>query len=414
MARLKSASFLDFDNVWISLDKEDPRAAKRFATAPSRWLDALASGQLLPAPEGHEIDRAILVRRCYANPKHLEKLQCRASFTRAGFSVIDCPSLTSSGKNSADIHMVIDMLDTLGHSTHFDEFIVLSADADFTPVLTRIRTHDRRTAVFTNHETAAAFKAVADGMIDLDDMLEVLGSGGGVPTAPVAALTGKIDKALATRIVCHVRGLVAASDTPLRMAGAAQSALKTVGNHAEWAGYGSFGKLLGAHHAKDFATTLSPNDYVYDPLRHDLSKAANAGGSHQATNGSKVVDALPEALRDLVSRIREVSNCPALSTADHKRVLTEFSRQLAEGEFSLTEMSRTARDRLNADGASIARSSIGFIMRGISLSGFQFGVDDSPARLAEAYRRNIRQLCANAGFEMNPEEVALLEKWIAV
>lgn len=41
----------------------------------------------------------------------------------------------SEGKTSTDIHMVLDIIDLLQHETHYDEFIVFSADADFTPVL---------------------------------------------------------------------------------------------------------------------------------------------------------------------------------------------------------------------------------------------------------------------------------------
>jgi uncharacterized LabA/DUF88 family protein len=52
--------------------------------------------------------------------------------------VIDCPPLTSQNKNGADIRMVMDILDALNHQTRFNEFILLSSDADFTPLLTRL------------------------------------------------------------------------------------------------------------------------------------------------------------------------------------------------------------------------------------------------------------------------------------
>jgi uncharacterized LabA/DUF88 family protein len=71
----------------------------------------------------------------------------RPFFTRAAFRVVDCPPLTTRGKNSADIYMVLDILDALEHPTSFDEFILLSADADFTPVMLRLRAHDRRTVL---------------------------------------------------------------------------------------------------------------------------------------------------------------------------------------------------------------------------------------------------------------------------
>ena len=57
----------------------------------------------------------------------------RHHFLRAGFEVVDCPPLTAQLKNSADIRMVMDVRDILTHDTYFDEFVILSADADFTP-----------------------------------------------------------------------------------------------------------------------------------------------------------------------------------------------------------------------------------------------------------------------------------------
>ena len=47
--------------------------------------------------------------------------------------------MTSEGKTSTDIHMVLDIVDLLQHQVHYDEFIVFSADADFTPVLRKLR-----------------------------------------------------------------------------------------------------------------------------------------------------------------------------------------------------------------------------------------------------------------------------------
>ena len=78
--------------------------------------------------------RSILIRRCYPNPDAGFR-RFRSFFTSAAFSVIDCPSLTRTGKNSADIYMVMDILDTLSHKTYFDEFIIFSGDSDFMPVL---------------------------------------------------------------------------------------------------------------------------------------------------------------------------------------------------------------------------------------------------------------------------------------
>jgi hypothetical protein len=77
-----------------------------------------------------------------------------------------CPPVTSQGKTSTDIHMVKDIVDLLQHETRCDEFIVFSADADFTPVLRKLRRFDRRTAVLAIGFPSAAYQASADLLID--------------------------------------------------------------------------------------------------------------------------------------------------------------------------------------------------------------------------------------------------------
>jgi len=173
---IRAALFIDFDNVFLSLNQVDRRAGKIFAERPALWLDwleagrheALADGEATPTP------RRILVRNCYLNPAAFSNQ--RAFFTRAAFTVVDCPALTARGKNSADILMAMDILDAIQHPTRFDEFIILSSDADFTPVLLRLRAHDRITSVMTNAVTAAAFREACDISIDLETFaVEALG-----------------------------------------------------------------------------------------------------------------------------------------------------------------------------------------------------------------------------------------------
>jgi NYN domain len=165
---LRSALFVDFDNIYLGLQREDPVAAEQFATDPGRWL------LWLQEKLSHHIDdgrrRMILFRRCYLNPSQFGRF--RPYFTRSAFEVVDCPPLTSGGKTSADIHMVMDILDTLSHPTRFDEFILLSGDADFTPVLLRLSKHDRRSAVLAIGPASVAYKAACDLLIDQDMFLE--------------------------------------------------------------------------------------------------------------------------------------------------------------------------------------------------------------------------------------------------
>jgi len=128
---LRSALFLDFDNIYLGLRKLDEEAADAFAKTPENWLTWLEGG--LDAPS--VLSRRFLIRNVYLNPAPFGMF--RGIYIRAGFRTIDCPPLTSAGKNSADIYMVLDIVDALQSSTRYEEFVIASADADFTPVLHR-------------------------------------------------------------------------------------------------------------------------------------------------------------------------------------------------------------------------------------------------------------------------------------
>ena len=128
------------------------------------------------------------MNRCYGNPvprrnQHDNSTDMnsfpfvRHHFLRAGFEVIDCPPLTAQLKNSADIRMVMDIRDLLMHDTYFDEFIILSGDADFTPVLIRLRAHARRTVIFANDFTAAPYTAISDGEMREVNLIELILAG---------------------------------------------------------------------------------------------------------------------------------------------------------------------------------------------------------------------------------------------
>jgi len=193
---IKTALFIDFDNFHSNLDKVNPRAAERFADDPMSWLEWFRLGRHAAdagvdrAPE----PRRILLRRCYLNPDKFRRH--RTGFVRAGFTVHDCPPLTTRGKNAADLWMAVDILDAIAHPTGFEEFIILASDADFTPVLLRLREHDRRTALINDPLMAAALRAACDVVVPHDRFIaEALG----LPTeAPMEAATEAPTPALAT------------------------------------------------------------------------------------------------------------------------------------------------------------------------------------------------------------------------
>ncbi|NMG27967.1 NYN domain-containing protein [Aromatoleum evansii] len=274
---MKSALFVDFDNVYSGLRKLDPAMAEQFAQKPQRWMQWLVSSLELPEHAPADARRRVLVRRCYLNPQVYQRF--RPSFNLAGFEIIDCPALTSEGKTSTDIHMVLDIVDLLQHEAHYDEFIVFSADADFTPVLRKLRRWDRRTTVLAIGFPSAAYRASADLLIDQDSFVrDALGfrdeegaavESGPSPTSPAGAahVVGAAQQL--------IRRKVAESSAPIALSLLASTILKEVEgmDATSWAGFGSFRKLV---EASDFAPCVVCWDgggVIHDPRRHAPPKA---------------------------------------------------------------------------------------------------------------------------------------------
>lgn len=162
---IRSGLYVDFENIYKTLAEQDAEAAEQFATNPDRWLAWLEKQM----PESHvthpNSGRRILIRRCYMNPA-TECARYLPYFIRSGFEVIDCHPVTGHGKNSADIYMVLDILDALDNPVHLDEFIIFSGDSDFRPVLLRLRKHDRHSAILGTGYVANAYRSAADYVID--------------------------------------------------------------------------------------------------------------------------------------------------------------------------------------------------------------------------------------------------------
>jgi hypothetical protein len=290
-----SAVFVDYDNIYLSLKRKSDEAAKRFAKESARWLRAIESGGLITATNAafDPTPRRIVMNRCYGNPvprrnQHDNSTDMssfpfvRHHFLRAGFEVIDCPPLTAQLKNSADIRMVMDIRDLLMHETYFDEFIILSGDADFTPVLIRLRAHARRTVVFANDFTAAPYTAICDGEVREAALIELLLSGepsdgsrqdGGGPVASASRLEETRREILA-EVVAGVR----ASATPVPLEALADRAVRALGHERTiatgWAGAGSFRELLRQGLPEEIKLTGEAPYLVLDSKRHQDERVA--------------------------------------------------------------------------------------------------------------------------------------------
>jgi hypothetical protein len=291
-----SAVFVDYDNIYLSLKRKSEEAAKRFAKEAGRWLREIESGKLITPTNAQfgSAPRRIAMNRCYGNPVPRRNAHdnstdmssfpfVRHHFLRAGFEVIDCPPLTAQLKNSADIRMVMDIRDLLLHDTYFDELIILSGDADFTPVLIRLRAHARRTVVFANDFTAAPYTAICDGEIREAALIELILAGAlpeGGPSEPAAtSAKSKIEEAR-REILAEVTAGVRASAAPVPLEALADRALRALGHEKTiatgWAGAGSFRELLRRSLPDEIKLTDDPPYLAFDARRHGDERTLKA------------------------------------------------------------------------------------------------------------------------------------------
>jgi uncharacterized protein (TIGR00288 family) len=83
----------------------------------------------------------IVVRRAYADWSRFTEY--KRPFHEWAIELIDVPQSRYSGKNSADIRMVVDALDLAYGKSHIDAFALVSGDSDFSPLVSKLRENDR-------------------------------------------------------------------------------------------------------------------------------------------------------------------------------------------------------------------------------------------------------------------------------
>jgi len=281
-----TAVLVDYDNIYLALKRKSEEAAKRFAKDASLWIREIESGALITPTNAPPTNarRRIVLNRCYGNPvprrnNHDNSTDMssfpfvRHHFLRAGFEVVDCPPLTAQLKNSSDIRMVMDVRDFLLHETYFDEFIVLSGDADFTPVLHRLRAHARRTVIFADDHTAAPYTAISDGEIREQDLISLLVEGRIASTGQSVReeLPAATQEQLRQEIIGQVVGAIGSSAHPIPLEALADRAVRALGHEktagSAWADAGSFRELLAQSLPEGIRLSEQAPFFVYDASR---------------------------------------------------------------------------------------------------------------------------------------------------
>lgn len=400
MDYVRSALFLDFDNIYIRLKDMDPGMAESFATEPGNWLSWLEHAKF---GEGHD-KRRILVRKCFLNPVHFHDF--RPYFIRSAFHVIDCPPLTSQGKTSADIHMVMEILAALDHKTHFDEFIIMSGDADFTPLLIKLRENDRRAAVLSVGLVSPAYKAAAAFIIDEDDFIENgLGFGGQETVRRVESVPASAKSDVAG----FIKERVAKSSSPVSMADLSIEIREAFGNKynigPDWLGAGKFGTLLNNLDLGELQIAWTVPGYVFDPRRHTPPDESAAFEEFETE--------YPDVF-NLAHRVHKLTETPCLMPEHYRKIYETIADEVNENGFSLTMTSKNVRDRCHDMGLPVSRANVNFVLHGVHRSGFDLRDEDyvDPVDLAKNYSSHVNDLCQAAQLYLDRDKMNLLFHWL--
>jgi len=113
---------------------------------------------------------SIVVRKAYCDWDRYKEF--KGAMHEAAFELIEIPHVRMSGKNSADIRMVVDALDLCYTKPHVDTFVIVSGDSDFSPLVAKLRENDKMViGVGVKNSTSDLLTAACDEFIYYDDLV---------------------------------------------------------------------------------------------------------------------------------------------------------------------------------------------------------------------------------------------------
>lgn len=148
------AVFCDFENVALGAKEAD--------------YAKLDMGKIL---ERLLLKGNIVVKKAYCDWARYKEF--KPSMHEASFELIEIPHVRMSGKNSADIRMVVDALDLCYTKEHVDTFVIISGDSDFSPLVSKLRENNKAViGVGVKNSTSDLLIANCDEFIYYDDLVQ--------------------------------------------------------------------------------------------------------------------------------------------------------------------------------------------------------------------------------------------------
>jgi uncharacterized protein (TIGR00288 family) len=147
------AVFLDLENIAIGAHE---------AQYPAFDIGKVIERLLL---KGH-----IVVKKAYCDFDRYKAF--KRDLHEAAFELIEIPHVRQSGKNSADIRMVVDALDLCYTKSHVDTFVIISGDSDFSPLVSKLRENDKTViGMGVKKSTSDLFINNCDEFLYYDDLV---------------------------------------------------------------------------------------------------------------------------------------------------------------------------------------------------------------------------------------------------
>jgi uncharacterized protein (TIGR00288 family) len=147
------ALFCDFENIALGV-----RDAKYAKFDIDRVLERLL------------LKGSIVVKKAYCDWDRYKEF--KAPMHEASFELIEIPHVRMSGKNSADIRLVVDALDLCYTKSHVDTFVIISGDSDFSPLVSKLRENNKVViGVGVKSSTSDLLIANCDEFIYYDDLV---------------------------------------------------------------------------------------------------------------------------------------------------------------------------------------------------------------------------------------------------
>jgi uncharacterized protein (TIGR00288 family) len=146
----------------VYLDLENIALGARDANYPSFDIGKVLERLLLKGD--------IVVKKAYCDFERYKEF--KRGLHEAAFELIEIPHVRQSGKNSADIRMVVDALDLCYTKGHVDTFVIISGDSDFSPLVSKLRENAKTViGVGVKNSTSDLFLNNCDEFIYYDDLV---------------------------------------------------------------------------------------------------------------------------------------------------------------------------------------------------------------------------------------------------